>query len=167
MKSLAYLLSGVALLACSLTPNSSGTSAHSANSVPSKSNLLKSVALQAREEMRLPPGSQPHPNRPISFATVLLNFENPVTQEQTLRIEKVEVVDRLTQRSLLVSSTPQLLTLRPLEHAMIDIQLQSPKAYGALGQVQAIVTYSIGSHHGQVDGQPQEMRSEAIAIERY
>jgi hypothetical protein len=167
MKSLIHLLFGSILLACSTMANSVSqfipvvvpTSAKQAMTTP---DLLKSVSLQAREEELAPLGRPPQPNRPISFATVFLTFENPDLQVKQITIEQVNIVDRLSQRSLLTLSQPRVLTLNPLEHSTIDIQLNQAKPYGSIGSVEAIVTY----HLGDQIGKSSQIRSKAVTVDR-
>ncbi len=127
-----------------------------------ESQLLKSISLQAREEINNPPGSQPNADRPISFATIILTFENPDLQVKQITIEQVTIVDRLSQRSLLTLPQPRVITLNPMEHSTIDIQLNQPKPYGAIGSVEAIVTYRLADQIGNAS----QIRSAAVVIDR-
>jgi hypothetical protein len=125
-------------------------------------DLLKSVSLQAREEELAPLGRPPQPNRPISFATVFLTFENPDLQVKQITIEQVTIIDHLSQRSLLTLPQPRVITLNPMENSVIDIQLNQPKPYSSIGAVEAIVTYRLADQTGT----SSQIRSKAVTIDR-
>lgn len=170
MKSFLYLLSGTALLAYSITANGLNlpnnvipTSPKPTSPKPTmdSSQPLKSVSLQAREEEFSPLGQPPKADRPISFATVFLSFENPIERDQTLQIDRIDIIDRHSQTSILNSSAAQTLTLRPLEHSIIDIHLQSRQNYGKSSQLQAIVRYHIAGQTNSLT-----MQSLPVTIER-
>jgi hypothetical protein len=156
MKSILSLLFGTILLAC--TANADRLSSNAASP-----QIATSISLQAREEINSPRGIQDSPDRPISFATVLLTFENPDLQVKQITIDQVTIVDRLSQRSLLALSQPRVLTLNPLEHSTIDIQLNQAKPYGSIGSVEAIVTY----HLGDQIGKSSQIRSKAVNVDRF
>lgn len=156
MKSILSLLFGTLLLACT-------ANADRLNSNAASSQIATSISLQAREEINSPRGISASPDRPISFATVLLTFENPDLQAKQITIEQVNIVDHLSQRSLLSLTKPQSLQLQPMEHSTIDIHLEKTKPYGAIGAVQAIITYRVV---GQV-GKAQQLRSATMKIDRY
>lgn len=166
MRNILYLLSASALIAYSVTANGSNLPHNlmptSSKPVMDTTLLLKSVSLQAREEELAPLGRPPQADRPISFATVFLAFENPNLQIKQITIEQVTIVDCLSQRSLLTLPHPQVLTLNPMEHSTIDIQLNQPKPYGATGSVEAIVTYRLVDKMGASN----QLRSAAVSIDR-
>jgi hypothetical protein len=155
MKSTLSLLFGTILLACS-------SSAEHLNSNAASPHLLKAITLQAREELRQPSGLPKTVDRPISFATVMLTFENPDLQIKKITIEQVTIVDRLSQRSLLTLPQPRHLTLNPMEHSTIDIQLNQPKPYGSVSSVEAIVTYRLADQIGA----SSQIRSASVSIDR-
>jgi hypothetical protein len=156
MKSILSLLFGTLLLAC--TANADRLSSNAASS-----QIATSISLQAREEINPPRGINNSSDRPVSFATVLLTFENPDLQVKQITIEQVTIVDRLSQRSLLSLSQPRVLTLNPMEHSTIDIQLNQSKPYGAMGSVEAIVTYRLGDQLGK----SSQIRSKTVTIDRF
>jgi hypothetical protein len=125
--------------------------------------LLKSISLQAREEINPLPGSNNSPDRPISFATVFLTFKNPDLQVKQITIEQVTIVDHRSQRSLLSLSQPRFLTLNPMEHSTIDIQLHQTNPYGSMGSVEAIVTYRLEEQAEK----SSQIRSKAVTIDRF
>jgi hypothetical protein len=155
MKSILSLLFGSLLLSCTTNPN--GLSSNAA-----ASQLMTSISLQAREEINSLPGERDRNDRPISFATVLLTFENPDLQVKQITIEQVNIVDHLSQRSLLSLPQPRVITLKPMEHSAIDIQLNQSKPYGSIGLVQAIVFYRLEDEVGN----SSQIRSKAVMIDR-
>jgi hypothetical protein len=155
MKSILSLLFGTLLLACT-------ANADRLNSNAASPQIATSISLPAREEINSPRGISASPDRPISFATVLLTFENPDLQVKQITIEQVNIVDRLSQRSLLSLPHPRVLTLNPMEHSSIDIQLNQLKPYGAIGSVEAIVTYRLSDQTGK----SSQIRSKAVKIDR-
>jgi hypothetical protein len=155
MKPILSLLFGTILLAC--TANADRLSSNAA-----ASQIATSISLQVREEINPPRGISNSPDRPISFATVLLTFENPDLHIKQITIEQVTIIDHLSQRSLLSLPQPRLITLNPMEHSAIDIQLNQPKPYGAIASVEAIVTYRLGDQIGK----SSQIRSKAVSIDR-
>lgn len=122
---------------------------------------VKAVTLIAHEEPLAPLGQPRQSDRPIAFAAVFLQLENPDDRVQWLTLEKVQVIDATPTAPnhragsaepaepaiYLASEAPQTVKLMPQERATLDIQLSSPKGYGEPGErpnaVKAIATYRI------------------------
>jgi hypothetical protein len=122
--------------------------------------LVKSVRLMAREETSPPPGLPDTPDRPIGFAAVFLQLENPQQTDVTVEIQRIEICNAQTGKVQLAQTTPQTIRLRPLENSTNDFHLTNRSGYLDAGPVKAIVTY-------QIAGQTQVIESSAIAIERH
>lgn len=122
--------------------------------------LVKAVTLMAREEKTPPPGQPVTPDRPIGFAAVFLQIENPTQEAMTVVIEKIQIRDALTGQVKIESEAPQSVHLRPLENSTNDFHLTSRVGYGVGDHLKAVVTY-------QVNGQRQVIESGPIAIERH
>lgn len=145
----------IGLLSCSLILSPS----HDLSAMQSN-QLVKTVRLLAREEKSPPPGLPDSPDRPIGFAAVFLQLENPQQTDVTVEIQRIEIRNAQTGNVQLEQTTPQTIRLRPLENSTNDFHLTNRSGYIATGPVKAIVTY-------QIAGKTQVIESSAIEIERH
>lgn len=134
------------------------TAGHAPDTVSSKPRIR--VVLSAREE-RLPPLGIPlDPARDTCFATVLLQLSNPLNAAQKLTVKTIEIVGEPDKRVYPFPFKPQVIDLRPLENAVVDLHLAGRTGFAGTSRVKAVVHYQVGSDPMATAS------SEAIAIER-
>ena len=156
---LTLLTMTTSLIACShLLANGLPTSHPDQHAMSSPTVSIKQVRLIAREEVLPPLGKPQDPNRPIGFASIFLDIENPQAEDATVTVQKIEVRDVSNGQVQLVAQTPQQIQLRPLENATNDIHLTNKTGFTKPHQLQAVVIY-------QVDNQTQVIESSPVEIE--
>lgn len=109
----------------------------------------------------MPPLGLPlDPHRDIGFATVFVQLQNQQDTQQTMTLQAIEILTEPEQQLQPFDFEPQIIALKPLEHAVIDLHLRNRSGYSASSLVKAVVHYQIGQ-------QPLAMvASPAVAIER-
>ncbi len=115
--------------------------------------------LVCREQLSPPSGAAHQPNRDIGFALVLVNLENLQEVPQTVVIQEINIQNSSDGRPQFFSFEPRVISLHPLEHALIDIHLSNPIGYGTQMSMTAIVTYKI-------NGQAYIIQSESVDVDR-
>jgi hypothetical protein len=121
-------------------------------------NPIKAITLIANEQPLPPLGEAPIADRPVSFAAIFIQMENPSDRPQWVTLEQVQVVDASDRTEILRSAAPQSIKLMPLENATIDVQLSSPDSYGKREQVMAIAHYRIGDQLLSLESPAVEIR---------
>lgn len=157
IKILTVITSAIGLVGCSLGLVF-GSPSHL--SAMRSDALVKAVTLMAREEKMPPPGQPNTLDRPIGFAAVFLQIENPEQEAITVVIEKIQIRDALTGQVKIETDAPQSIHLRPLENSTNDFHLTNQTGYGGGDRLKAVVTY-------QVNGQRQTIESSPIEVERH
>jgi hypothetical protein len=118
------------------------------------------VSLAAKEDTLPPLGLPPKPDRDLAFATVFVTLANQLETNQSVTLHALEIRTEPGQQPDPFAFTPQTVELKPLEHAVLDIQLRKPTLFLAKDRVKATVRYQVGP------GPVLTVASEAVAIER-
>ncbi|MGI0485046.1 hypothetical protein ACN4EK_06390 [Pantanalinema rosaneae CENA516] len=128
---------------------------------------IQRVNLLAREEKHSLDGVAPNPHRPIGFATVCLEINNPTKQDVAVVIQSIEIrttTQNIRQTFQLATDTihplPAVIQLTPLAHAEVMVHLTNQVGYPTADRVQAVVTYRSGE-------QSQTVMSEPTPVQRY
>ncbi len=113
------------------------------NQSASQQPTIESLELIAREEPLPPLGEPTDRDRPISFATVFLNLKNPQNAVAQMQLQQLNIINTKTLDVLMTLEQPQIIRLKPLENATVEVQLISQSRYPELGIIKAIATYQI------------------------
>ncbi len=119
---------------------------------------ITKVTLSAREEPLPALGVSPASDRDLGFATVFLSLENHQGQNQTIKIQRIEIQSASGGQVQPFAFEPREVQLKPLENSVVDIHLTNKMGYGGGEAVKAVVTYQVGT-------QVQRMGSEAVDVE--
>lgn len=126
--------------------------------MPSIRNVaIRSITLQAREEIQPPVGIPPRPNRDIGFATVFLRVENPKQEDATLIVKSVEIRNVSDGARQDFSQPAQAINLRPLENSELAFHLTNKTGYSGQDRVKAVVTYEVGEQLLVIESDPVEV----------